>query len=208
MRRICEDRTDNCTGRRYFDYQVLLSSKYNIDSIGSQERSVSRIRAFSVRCCGGEGGQLSEAIVPILCMIVVTVGAILVAGYFDFDTRLASWWVARANRLGRLTGPFSLAFSAALMLCYTIMLVAGMMLTERLGHWIWALCFMLPQTVVYAPFMFITSFSQSGYFTWRSDLKVAGASTKQQRQIAWWAGLPSFAGIMITIGVWMTMFLS
>src|SRR5699024_12410735 len=101
--------------------------------------------------------RVSEAIVPVLCWIVVTVGAMLVAGYFDFDTRLASWWVARANRLGRLTGPFSLAFSAALMLCYTIMLVAGMTLTERLGHWIWALCFMLPQTVVYAPFMFITS---------------------------------------------------
>src|SRR5699024_11701831 len=111
----------------------LLSSKYNIDSIGSQERSVSRIRAFSVRCCGGEGGQLSEAIVPILCMIVVTVGAILVAGYFDFDTRLASWWVDRANRLGRLTVPFSLAFSAALMLCYIIILVAGIMLTVWLA---------------------------------------------------------------------------
>src|SRR5699024_8639540 len=98
MRRICEDRTDNCMGRRYFDYQVLLSSKYNIDSIGSQERSVSRIRAFSVRCCGGEGGQLSEAIVPILGLIVVTVGAILVAGYFDFDTRLATWCGVRGYR--------------------------------------------------------------------------------------------------------------
>src|SRR5699024_10413268 len=155
----------------------------------------------AVRRGGGEGGHLYEAIVPILGMIVVTVGARRVAGSFDFDTRLPGRWVARALRLGGLSGPLRVAFSAALVLCYTIMLVAGMMLTERLGQWIWALCFMLPQTVVYAPFMCITSFSQSGYFTWRSDLKVAGASTKQQRQIAWWAGLPSFAAIIVTIGV-------
>jgi len=140
-------------------------------------------------------------------MIGVFVFAILVAGFFGFDRRLSSWWVARAHRLGRLTGPFSFAVSTSAMVCYSILLVVGMALTERLGHWLWALCFMLPQTLVYAPFMLITSPSQGGYATWRSDLQEAGASTKQQRQIAWWAGLPSSVGLMITIGIWMSMLL-
>src|SRR5699024_820989 len=162
----------------------------------------------SALCCGGEEGQLSEVWIPILGMIGVLVFAILVAGFLGIDKRLASWWVAGAQRFGRLTGPFSFACSSAAMVCYTSLLVAGMELTERFGHWMWALCFMLPQTLVYAPFMLITSPSQSGYTAWRSDLQTAGASTRQQRQIAWWAGLPSLAGMAITIGIWMSMFLS
>jgi len=149
---------------------------------------------------------MSEAWIPLLGMIGVSIFAILIAGFVGFDKRLASWWVARARRLGRLTGPFSFAVSAAAMLCFSILLGIGMVWTERLGHWLWASCFMLPQTLVYAPFMFITMPAQQGYWTWRGDLEVAGASKKQQRQIAWWAGIPSLVGLVVALGFWMPMF--
>lgn len=140
-------------------------------------------------------------------MVGVSVLAIFVSRLFRFDKRLASWWVARAHRLGKLTGLFSFGLSSAAMLCHSILLAIGMMWTEQLGHWLWALCFMLPQSLVYAPFMLTTLPTQAGYWTWRSDLRVAGASSKQQRQIAWWGGPPSLVGMCIAIGIWLSMFL-
>lgn len=142
----------------------------------------------------------------IIAMVGVLIFTVCVAGYFSLDERLAGWWVARARRLGRATGPFSFGLSVAVMVCCSILLVIGMVVTDRLGHWAWALCFMLPQTLVYTPFMLITLPARTGYGAWRDDLRDAGASPRQQRQIAWWAGPPSMVGMMIVLAIWMSMF--
>lgn len=146
-----------------------------------------------------------NAVGPILGMVGVVVVVVFVSGFFKLDKRLASWWVACARRLGGLTGPFSFVLSAGAALCFGILLAAGMTLTKELGHWAWSLCLMLPQTLVYAPFMVTTVPTQAGYFTWRDTLRHAGADPRQQRQIAWWAGPPSIAGMSIAIGVWLAM---
>lgn len=150
---------------------------------------------------------MSDGLIPILGMVGVAVLVIFVSRFFRFDKRLARWWAARVHRLGKLTGLLSFLLSSAAMLCHSILLAVGMMWTEQLGHWVWALCLMLPQSLVYAPFMLLTMPTQNGYGEWRDDLQKAGVSTKQQRQIAWWGGPPSLVGMAAAIGIWLPIFL-
>jgi hypothetical protein len=46
-----------------------------------------------------------------------------------------------------------------------------------------------------------------GYRSWRNDLADAGANTRLQRAIAWWAGPPSFIGMIAMIASLFTIFL-
>lgn len=127
---------------------------------------------------------------------------------YKFGKRLAAWWAAQARRRGRAIGLFSFGVSTGAMLAYVLLLVFGAFLTARLDHLAWALCFMLPQSLAYVPFMLATVPSEPGYVAWRRDLSAAGASAQQQRQIAWWAGPPSLIGMLAITATAMTMVLT
>lgn len=116
---------------------------------------------------------------------------------FDLDERLAAWWVAQARKRGGATWLFSFAVSAAGLLAYSLLLGVGLGITAYLGQVAWAAFFVLPQTLVYTPFVLITMPSRFGYGSWRRDLATAGASVGQQRQIAWCAGPPSLVGFIV-----------
>jgi len=126
---------------------------------------------------------------------------------YKLDKRLAAWWVAQARRRGRATGLFAFGLSAAAMVGYVLLLVPGALLTAELGHLAWAICFVLPQTLAYMPFMVATIPSHTGYYAWRHDLAAAGATARQQRQITWWAGPPSLIGMIAMISAAMALVL-
>lgn len=93
------------------------------------------------------------------------------------------------------------------MLGYVLLLAPGAVITAELGHPAWAICFVLPQTLAYLPFMMATIPSRTGYYAWRHDLAAAGATVRQQRQIAWWAGPPSLIGMITMISAVMALVL-
>lgn len=136
---------------------------------------------------------------------LIIIGALLCGWWiflnvkFNLDERLAAWWVSQARRRGRATGLFSFGVSTGAMLGYVLLLVVGALLTAKLGHLAWAIGLVLPQTLVYMPFMMATIPTQSGLVAWRHDLAAAGATAKQERQIAWWAGPPSLIGLVAMI---------
>ncbi|WP_110181104.1 hypothetical protein [Nocardioides solisilvae] len=120
--------------------------------------------------------------------------------------RLARWWVGWAQRRGRAAGPLSLLLSLGALGAYSavVLLVLGAAREEGGGWWALAACWVA--TLAYAPFLCATCPQQSGYWAWRADLADAGADRRLQRRIAWWAGPPTVAGVMVvTFGaIWVT----
>ena len=116
------------------------------------------------------------------------------------DKRLATWWVSRAQDWGGFVGPCSLIISAGILACYGFLALLGNLLAQELGDPRWALLVTVPAMLAYAPFAFATApVDPSCYRDWRSDLRSAGADNREQRRIAWWAGPPSFMGMMLMI---------
>jgi len=118
----------------------------------------------------------------------------------DSDRRLANWWVSRARAWGEWVGPCSLLISAAILAGYGLLALLGNVLSTELGDPRWALLVTIPAMLAYAPFVFATApVDPSGYRSWRSELDSAGAESREQRQIAWWAGPPSLLGMILMI---------
>jgi len=125
----------------------------------------------------------------------------------DSDGRLATWWVTRARDWGEFVGPCSLIISTGILACYGFLALLGNLLAQELGDPRWALLVAIPAMLAYAPFAFATApVDPSGYRHWRSDLKSAGADTREQRRIACWAGPPSLVGMMSMIATLASIF--
>ena len=145
--------------------------------------------------------------------VAVGVGVFAWAVYLDVrhgsDTRLAAWWVSRARRMGRWTGPCSLLISAGALAVYGVLALLGDVLATKLRDPLWALLVTGPAMLLYAPFVYATSpVDPSGYSSWRSELEGAGATRIEHRRIAWWAGPPSFAGMIGMIATLVSIFVS
>ena len=123
--------------------------------------------------------------------------------------RLASWWVSGTRDGGRWVGPWSLAMSGMALAAYAALAWVGNLLAADLGDPRWALVVTVPALLAYGPFVFATVPHQtSGYVSWRAELRSAGADELHQRRIAWWAGPPSFLGIVLMIATLFSIFLS
>lgn len=123
--------------------------------------------------------------------------------------RLASRWVSRTRDAGRWVGPCSLAASAVALAGYAALAWMGNVLATSLGDPRWALVVSVPALLAYGPFVFATVPHQtSGYASWRSELRAAGADERHERRIAWWAGPPSLLGIVLMIITLVSIFLS
>jgi hypothetical protein len=127
----------------------------------------------------------------------------------DADRRLATWWVSRARAWGGWVGPCSLVISAGILAVYGLLALLGKVLAKGLGDPRWALLVAIPAMLAYAPFAFATApVDPSCYSSWRSDLESAGADSREQRRIAWWAGPPSFVGMILMIATLASIFVS
>ena len=94
------------------------------------------------------------------------------------------------------------------MLAFSLLAVVGDGLGDSLDDPLWALAISLPAMLAYVPFNFATMPTQyGGYRSWRNDLADAGANTRLQRAIAWWAGPPSLIGMIAMIATLFTIFL-
>lgn len=123
--------------------------------------------------------------------------------------RLASRWVSRTKNRGRWVGPCSLATSAVALTAYAALAWVGNVLATNLEDPRWALVVTIPALLAYGPFVFATvPHHISGYVSWRSELRSAGADERHQRRIAWWAGPPSLLGIVLMIATLSSVFLS
>jgi hypothetical protein len=123
---------------------------------------------------------------------------------FDGDARLAASWTGRTRGLGGMTGPTSFLVSAAALAVFVLLMWVADGVADELGDPLWELLVTGPALLVYAPFVLATAPSQSsGYREWRRDLAEAGAAPREQRRIAWWAGLPSLGGVLaIGMALW------
>ena len=123
--------------------------------------------------------------------------------------RLASWWVSVTKDRGRWIGPWSLATSAVALTAYAALARIGHALARNLEDPRWALVVTVPALLAYGPFVFATvPHSTSGYVSWRSELRAAGADERHQRRIAWWAGPPSLLGVVLMIATLCSVFLA
>ena len=145
---------------------------------------------------------------------IVVVGGVVVAWALALDARsgtdrrLARWWVRWAARRGGWAGPLSLLLSLSVLLAFSVLAVVGDALGDSLDDPLWALAISLPAMLAYVPFNFATMPTQyGGYRSWRNDLADAGAHTRLQRAIAWWAGPPSLIGMIAMIATLFTIFL-
>lgn len=126
--------------------------------------------------------------------------SVFVGARYDYDDRLARWWVRRARRWGRSAGPRSLLVSAGVLLAYVLLVAVSQELGAQLGDERWGLLVHVPALLAYVPFMLATAPMQfSAYTYWRADLEQAGADKQLGRRIAWWAGVPSFVGLFAVL---------
>lgn len=115
----------------------------------------------------------------------------------DSERRIATWWVHSARGLGVWAGPVSFVRSTVLLALYSAVARSGDLLAERLGDPLWALLVSGPAMLAYAPVvMAMTPFDVVNVGMWRSRLAAVGATPREQRAIAWWAGVPALAGFM------------
>ena len=118
----------------------------------------------------------------------------------DADDRLAGWWVARARRQGGWAGPLALLTSLAALAGFCLLGFVAVVAADVGGDPLWALVVLYPTLLAYGPFMFATAPTDPGlYRAWRDSLERAGADRAEQRAIAWWAGPPSLAGLVLAI---------
>lgn len=133
------------------------------------------------------------------------------AAYLDLrhamSERLARRWVAVAREQGRWAGPAAFAISLSLLLAYVVVALVGAAIASSFGESAWALVTVLPALAAYAPFVWSTTPTKTGYWSWRDDLRLAGADPRLQRAIAWWAGPPSLLGLCASIGSLFAIFL-
>lgn len=119
---------------------------------------------------------------------------------YDVSERLARWWVGRAQRWPGRVGPRSLGLSAVVLMAYVGLALVGRALGAQLGDPRWGLLISGPALLAYTPFMLTTApLARGGYQYWRDDLRAAGADPALQRRIAWWAGVPSFVGMVVAL---------
>lgn len=116
---------------------------------------------------------------------------------------MAAWWVAGVDGLGFAAGPVSFIRSTILLAIYSTVAWLGHLLATALDHPLWALIVSGPAMLAYAPVVLaMAPFEGTAYTPWRSQLAAAGADARQQRAIAWWAGLPALVGfgaVMFTL---------
>lgn len=146
-----------------------------------------------MRAAGAESGWL----------FVLVVGGGLIAwsmlldARVDSERRIATWWVRSARGLGVWAGPVSFVRSTVLLALYSAVAWSGDLLAGRLGDPLWALLVSGPAMLAYAPVvMAMTPFDVVNVGMWRSRLAAVGATPREQRAIAWWAGVPALAGFM------------
>ncbi|GED11615.1 hypothetical protein [Cellulosimicrobium cellulans] len=112
------------------------------------------------------------------------------------EERLAGWWVARARSRGAWAGPWSFLVSMTALVGYGLVVWLGEVLAATLDSPTSVLLVVVPAALAYSPFAVTTApLSPSGYLRWRASLESAGADTREQRNIAWWAGPPSLLGL-------------
>ncbi len=115
---------------------------------------------------------------------------------YGSEKRLATWWIARARRWGRWTGPVSFLFSTAALVLYCLLAFGLAALAAPFDRPLVTLLCVLPAMFVYAPFVFATMpYEYASYSSWRAGLRSVGADKRNQRRIAWWAGPPSLLGL-------------
>lgn len=136
-------------------------------------------------------------------VLVLVVGAGLIAwsmlldARMETERRIATWWVRSARGLGVWAGPVSFVRSTVLLAVYSAVAWLGDLVAGRLGDPLWALVVSGPAMVAYAPVVLaMTPFDVVNVGMWRSQLAAVGASPREQRAIAWWAGVPALGGFM------------
>ncbi|NYE38293.1 hypothetical protein F4692_003441 [Nocardioides cavernae] len=144
---------------------------------------------------------------------VLLVGGALIVWSLALDAslgserRIAVWWVRSVRRLGAWAGPVSFLRSTVLLALYAIVAWLGDLLAGRLGDPLWALVVSGPAMVAYAPVVLaMTPFDVVDVQLWRSQLSAVGAEAREQRAVAWWAGLPALAGFMAIMLTLMSIF--
>jgi hypothetical protein len=139
---------------------------------------------------------------------VVLIGwALLLDARFGSEHRIAAWWVDGVQGLGLAAGPVSFIRSALLLAIYSTLAWLGDLLAGALEHPLWALLVSGPAMLAYAPVVLaMAPFEGTAYTPWRSHLAAAGADTRQQRAIAWWAGPPALVGFGVVMFTLITVF--
>lgn len=156
-----------------------------------------------MRTAGTDGGWV----------FVLVIGAGLIAwsmfldAWLDSERRIATWWVRSVRGLGAWAGPVSFVRSTVLLALYSAVAWLGDLLAGRLGDPLWALVVSGPAMVAYAPVVLaMTPFDVVNVQMWRSQLSAVGAEPREQRAIAWWAGVPALAGFMAIMLTLVTVF--
>jgi hypothetical protein len=90
---------------------------------------------------------------------------------------------------------------------FGLLALLGNVVATNVGNGLWALLVTVPAMLAYAPFVWATApLGVTGYSFWRRELESAGADGREQRGIAWWAGPPSFVGLLVMIATLWSIF--